>query len=139
MRRNALILMSVLFAVALVVGAQAQSKDKDKGAGFVGTWAGSWTGGSEGTLEFTISKDQDGKLAGSITASPASGDTFTAAFKTVAVEGGQLTATFDSPDGGAEATMTGGIEAAGPKGAYSLKEKTQGQVVETGTWTAKKK
>ncbi|HEX6737450.1 MAG TPA: hypothetical protein VF310_04155 [Vicinamibacteria bacterium] len=136
MRRNTMILVSLL-AVGLVAGAQAQSKDK--GEGFVGSWTGSWTGGSDGTLEFTITKDKDGKLGGSITPSPASGDTFTASFKTVAIDDGKLTATFETPDGGAEATLTGGLDAGAAKGAYNLKEKSQGQVVETGTWSAKKK
>jgi hypothetical protein len=139
LRRIVGILVSVLLVAGMVAAAQAQSQSKDKADGFVGTWAGSWTGGSEGTLELTISKGADGRLGGSITPSPASGDTFTATFKTVSIAEGQLTATFDSPDGGAEATLTGGLEAGAAKGAYTLKEKSQGSVVETGTWTAKRK
>jgi hypothetical protein len=141
--------MVVAVLVMAAPGAGAQSKDKDakadkvvkaeKAEAFVGTWSGSWTGGSDGTLELTIAKGADGKLGGSITASPASSDTFTASFKTAAVEGGKLTATFDSPDGGAEATLIGELEAGVAKGAYTLKEKAQGSVVETGTWSAKKK
>ena len=142
MRRTCSVVVSLLVVFGLAPLAQAQAKgekaDKKTDA-FLGTWSGSWTGGSDGTLEMTISKGTDGKLAGSITPSPANGDSFTATFKSVAVEDQKLTATFDSPDGGAVATLTGTLEEGGAKGSYNLKEKSQGSVVETGTWTAKKK
>jgi len=140
LRKSLAVVVSSLVIVGLGQLAQAQAKDKDKKAdAFVGTWSGSWTGGSEGTLELTISKGTDGKLGGSITPSPNSGDSFTATLKTVVVEDKKLTATFDAPDGGAEATLTASLEEGGAKGSYTLKEKSQGSVVETGTWTAKKK
>ena len=142
MRKSLAVVVSSLMIVGLGQLAQAQAKGEkaDKKAdAFVGTWSGSWTGGSEGTLELTISKGTDGTLGGSITPSPANGDSFTATLKSVVVEDKKLTATFDSPDGGAEATLTGTLEDGGTKGSYTLKEKSQGSVVETGTWTAKKK
>jgi hypothetical protein len=137
LRRIVGIMVAGLLAAGMVAEGQAQSKDK--GEAFVGSWAGKWTGGSEGALELTISK-ADGKLAGSITGTPSSGNPFTASFKTVAVEGGTLTATFDvPPDGGPEATLTATLEGGDAKGAYTLKEKAQGSVVETGTWSASRK
>lgn len=138
MRRTGPVVLSLLVVFGLAPLAQAQAKDK-KADGFLGTWSGSWTGGSEGSLELTISKGADGKLAGSITPSPSNGDSFTATFTSVTVEDQKLTATFDSPDGGAEATLTGTLGEGAAQGAYSLKEKSQGSVVETGSWTARKK
>jgi len=138
LRRTLSVVVSLLVVFGLGQLAQAQSKDK-KADAFLGTWSGSWTGGSDGILELTISKGADGTLGGSITPSPSHGDSFTATFKSVVVEDQKLTATFDSPDGGAEATLTGTLEEGAAKGAYTLKEKSQGSVVETGTWTAKKK
>ena len=133
-------ILSVVALLAVVgLAGQAQAGSDKKGDGFVGTWSGTWTGGSEGSFEMTISKGTDGKLGGSITPSPVSGETYTSSFRTVEVEDKTLKATFDSPDGAAEASITGTLDGATAKGTYSLKEKSQGTVVETGTWSVKKK
>jgi hypothetical protein len=130
-----------IVALLVVIGmgrVHAAEADK-KGDAFLGAWSGTWTGGSDGSFEMTISKGTDGKLAGSITPSPNNGETYSADFQTVVVEDQKLTATFDSPDGAAVVTMTGALEGGAAKGTYGVREKQQGTEVESGTWTVKKK
>ena len=105
----------------------------------VGTWAGTWTGGSTGKFEMTIKKDADGKLSGTLTAQPDQGDGYTTSFKSVAVSGAKLTAKFDSPEGDAEGSLEGTLDGKTLKGSYIIKEKAQGSEVETGNWTTTKK
>jgi hypothetical protein len=111
---------------------------KDDSA-YLGTWSGTWTGGSAGRFEMTISRDASGKLSGSITPSPENGAPYTASFQSLVVENGKLTAAFQPPDGEVRVTMAGTLEGVGCKGTYDVLDRSQGSVVESGSWTAKKK
>ena len=130
--------LTALLLLAGAAGLVAAAPDK-KADAFLGTWSGTWTGGSEGALDMTLSKGADGKLAGSITASPNAGEAFTAEFKSVTIEGQAVTATFEMPDGAAVGTLTGTFADGAGKGTYTLREKQQGTEVETGAWSVKKK
>ena len=105
----------------------------------VGTWTGNWTGGSSGALEIVISKGSDGKLTGSITASPSGGDPYTSKFKSFSVTGNKMMAKLEDPEGEVEISIEATIESSAMKGTYSVRSKEQGQDIESGTWAANKK
>jgi hypothetical protein len=139
-KRLQLSLLAILFiaGVALLSAQEATAKSDDSDA-FVGSWEGTWTGGSAGTFGVTISKGAGGKLSGSISPKPDQGDGYTAAFKTVEVISGKLTAKFDDPNGEAEITLVGSVTGKSAKGTYSVKQKGDGSEVDTGSWTLTKK
>jgi hypothetical protein len=118
--------------VALANQEETPSAKDDRA--YLGTWSGTWTGGSAGRFEMTISRDASGKLSGSITPSP-----YAASFQSLVVENGKLTAAFQPPDGEVRVTMAGTLEGVGCKGTYDVLDRSQGSVVESGSWTAKKK
>jgi len=128
--------MRRLLPVVMLVAAAGLGQDD---SAYLGTWSGTWTGGSAGRFEMTISRDASGKLSGSITPSPENGATYTASFQSLAVENGKLTAAFRPPDGEVGVTLAGTVEGAECKGTYDVLDRNQGSVVESGSWTAKKK
>jgi hypothetical protein len=136
--RFIVLLVAVAGLVPFARATQKEAKGADDSA-FLGTWSGTWTGGSGGTFEMTVSKDASGKLSGSITPSPNNGSPYTSPFRSVVVENGTLTATFDPPDGEVRVTLTATVEGGASKGTYEVYDKNQGGGVESGTWTAKKK
>ena len=135
---SVVLLVAVAGLVPLAHANPQEAKDGDDSP-FLGTWAGTWTGGSSGTFEMTVAKDANGKLSGRISPTPEGGGPYTAAFRSVVVEGGKLTATFDPPDGEVRVTLTATVEGATSKGTYEVYDKNQGGGVESGSWTAKKK
>ena len=141
MRRQFLYSLLVVVMVACFSYArQAESKKTSTdGAAAVGTWSGSWQGGSNGKFEMTITRAPDGKLAGTLTAHPTEGDGYTTTFKSVDVTGGKLTVKLADPDDEVEITITGALDPAAMKGSYSVRSKGQGEEVDGGTWEAKKK
>ena len=130
------VVMVACFSYARQVEGKKTSSDS---AAVVGTWSGSWQGGSTGKFEMTISKGADGKLTGSLTAHPADGDGYTAGFKSVDVSGGKLIVKLSDPDDEVEITIQGALDPAAMKGSYSVRSKGQGEEVDGGTWEAKKK
>ena len=133
----------VLLVAAAGLGSLALSNQKEttgaNESAFLGTWSGTWTGGSAGRFEMTISRDASGKLSGSITPSPENGATYTSSFQSLVVENGKLTASFRPPDGEVGVTMAGTVEGAECRGTYDVLDRSQGSVVESGSWTARKK
>jgi hypothetical protein len=133
-----LLTILVLAGATLLVVPDASARPDD-GDAFVGTWEGTWTGGSSGKLEMTISKGAGGKLSGSISPKPDQGDGYTVPFKTVEVVSGKLTTKCEDPNGEVEITLTGSAEGKSVKGTYNVRQKGDGSEVESGTWTATKK
>jgi hypothetical protein len=124
--------------IVLIFGcfAYAQSKSENDP---VGTWSGTWSGGSTGKFEMTITKDANGKLSATLTAKPDEGDGFTGPFKSVEANGPKLTMKFEAPDGESEATLQAVIEGSTLKGDYSIRAKANGEEVDKGTFTASRK
>jgi len=118
---------------------QAESKKTPGDNSVVGTWIGSWEGGNTGKFEMTIAKGPDGKLSGSLTASPTDGDGYTVKLKSVDVSGGKLTVKVEDTEGEVEITIEGVPDATAMKGSFSVRSKAQGEQVDAGTWQAKKK
>ena len=132
-------LLVVLLAACFSYARQAEGRKASTDSAAVGSWSGSWEGGSTGKFEMTISKGAGGKLGGSITASPADGTGYTVQFKSVDVSGGKLTVKLEDPDGEVEITIEGALDPAAMKGSYSVRSKAQGDRVDGGAWQAKKK
>jgi hypothetical protein len=124
--------------VAFLATREAAARPDDSNA-FVGTWDGSWSGGGNGKFGMTISKGAAGKLSGSISPTPDSGDGYTATFKSVEVTAGKLTAKFEDPNGESDITLTGSAEGKSAKGTYSVRLKGDGTEADSGSWTATRK
>lgn len=133
---------SLLVAIAgfahLAGAQQKETKKAPDAKAFLATWSGTWMGGAGGKFEMKFEKDAKGNLGGSISPTPNDGAAYTVPFKSVVLESGKLTATFEPPDGQAEVTMTATVAGAAGKGEYNVRDK-QGTDVETGSWTAKRK
>src|SRR5262245_15772877 len=132
-----LIVMLSLLCFFLAGLAQAQRTAGEKN--LLGAWTGSWTGGSNGSFEMTITKGGDGKLGGSVTPKPEGGESYTVSLKSVALEDGKVTIKMDDPNGEVEITLAATLDGAALKGTYSLRVKADGDEVETGKITERKK
>ena len=132
-----------LFVIVLLTcvsyARQAEARKASGNSEVLGTWSGTWEGGSTGKFEMTITKGADGKLTGSLSAHPEGGDGYTTSFKSVDVSGGKLTVTLEDPQGEVRITLEGSLDQTAMKGGYSVRTKAQGEEVEGGTWQAKKK
>ena len=135
MRRRTLV---SLIALLLCVGclAHAQSKSANDPAGI---WSGTWTGGSTGKFEMTITKGADGKLSATMTSHPDQGESSTWQSTLVEANGEKLTMKVDSADGGAEGTLHGVIEGSSITGDYSVRAKASGEETDKGTFTGTRK
>jgi hypothetical protein len=133
-----------LSAVLLIAGVAVFAIDQasaspDTNAAFIGTWQGTWSGDSSGKFEMTITQRAGSKLSGSISPKPDDGDGYTAAFTSVEIASGKLSAKWDDPGGEVEITVTGSAEGTTAKGTYAVKQKSDGTQVDSGSWTATKK
>ena len=105
--------LSLMLAALLVsTGVAAQQAQQQKPApasglekALIGTWNGSWTGGSSGTVTFTFVRGTDGKLGGSAAPQPNDGQGYTTTFTSVVVADDKVTMKMLTPDGGAEITV----------------------------------
>jgi hypothetical protein len=136
MRKSLFVVLSLL-CFCLAVMAQTQQAASEKN--LVGAWAGTWTGGSNGSFEMTITKDADGKLGGSITPKPEGGETYTASFKSVTLADGKVTIKLADPSDEAEITLEAAFDGSALKGTYLVRVKADGNEVDRGTITASKK
>ena len=134
------VLSSLLVATAVAAQTQQQKPAPPTAAekALIGTWSGSWTGGSSGTVTFTFVKGTDGKLGGSAAPQPSDGQGYTTAFTSVVVAGDKVTMKMSTPDGGAEITVEATYAGGDMKGTYAVKG-GDGSEVESGTIVAKKK
>ena len=90
---------------------------------FAGVWAGTYDGAASGTMEMVLEKGQDGALTGKVNV-VSDGGNYSADFKSIAVDGSKVTATYDFPlDPSAEVIMTATFESAAAKGTWSLRPK----------------
>ena len=111
----------------------------DDGAALVGTWQGAWTGDGAGKFDMTIAKNSAGKLSGSITPKPDDGEAYTAEFKSFETAAGKFTAKFDDPGGEIDIVLIGSAEGKTARGTYTVRQKSDGSRVDSGTWTATRK
>jgi hypothetical protein len=115
-----------LILLALVVSfarphAQSATAAEDR---VIGTWSGSYTGDGSGTYTMTIARDANKKLGGSLTNTGEGGETFTATFKTVTVDGPKLSITYPTPGGeGGEIRLEATIDKTALTGAWKVVER----------------
>jgi hypothetical protein len=133
-------LLAILLVAGLLsfAGSATLARPDDSDA-FIGTWEGSWSGGSSGNVGMTFAKGAGGKLSGTISPKPEQGDGYTVPFKCIEVSGGKLTVKFEDPGGEVEITLVGTVEGKSAKGTYSVKPKGQDDAVDSGTWTVTRK
>jgi len=134
---KSLFVMLSLLCFCLMGVAQTQQTPSEKN--LVGAWTGSWSGGSSGSFEMTITKDADGKLGGSITPKPEGGESYTASFKSVALVDAKITMKLADPNDEAEITLEATLDGSALKGTYLVRVKADGNEVDRGTITANKK
>lgn len=140
LRKLKISLSAVLLIAGMAVFAIGPvSASGDANAAFIGTWQGTWSGDSSGKFEMTITQGAGNKLSGSISPKPDDGEAYTAEFKSVEIASGKLSAKLDDPGGEIEITLTGSAEGTTAKGTYTVKQKSDGTQVESGSWTATKK
>ncbi len=132
--RKSLFVMLSLICFCLAVEAQTAG-DKN----LVGAWTGTWTGGSNGTFEMTVTKEADGKLSGKITPKPEGGESYTVPFNSVAMAESKVTLKLSDPNGEAEITLELTLDGTAMKGKYSVRIKADGNEVDTGAITANRK
>jgi hypothetical protein len=136
MRKRLIVLLSLLcFCLSGLTYARHTADEKN----LVGAWAGSWTGGSNGTFELTVTKDASGKLGGNITPKPEGGDSYTSTFKSVVVADNKVTMKLADPNEEAEITLEATLDGTTLKGTYVVRIKADGNEVDRGTITANKK
>jgi hypothetical protein len=140
MRQSVSITLAVLFILCICSRATAERFQASADKQFIGAWAGSWEGGGgSGKIEVTIAKDDAGKFTGKVAVSTDGGD-YTADFKSLAFEGNKMTAKYDFPfDEQGEVVLTATFESASLKGSWSLRSKSDGNEMISGTWTATRK
>jgi|SRR5262245_47779765 len=136
MRKSLFVVLSLL-CFCLAVLAQTQQADSEKN--LVGAWAGTWTGGSNGSFEMTITKDTQGKLGGSVTPKPEGGESYTVSFKSVTLADGKVTIKLSDPNDEAEITLEATLDGSALKGTYLVRVKADGNEVDRGAITANKK
>jgi hypothetical protein len=129
----AVFLLSAAVRSTVLPAAEASSNEE-----YVGVWSGTWEGAGSGGFELTIEKGKDGSLAGrvSVTGEP----TYKATLKTLSFDGPKMTGSYDfPPDTAAEVMLAATFESSSAKGAWSVREKANGNEVASGTWAVAKK
>ena len=136
MRKSLFVVLSLLcFCLAVLAQTQQAASEKN----LVGAWAGTWTGGSNGSFEMTITKDTQGKLGGSVTPKPEGGESYTVSFKSVELADGKVTMKLSDPGDEAEITLEATLDGSALKETYLVRIKADGNEVDRGTITANKK
>jgi hypothetical protein len=129
-----------LILLALVVSfvrphAQTATAADDR---VIGTWSGSYAGDGSGTYTMTIARDAAKKLGGSLTNKNEGGESFTATFSTVVVDGPKLSIAYPTPGGEAgEVQLEATIDKTALTGAWKVVDGAK-NVVQTGTFTGTK-
>jgi hypothetical protein len=105
---------------------------------YLGTWTGTWAGlGQSGAFELTLEKGTEGPTGKVVvTGEPA----YSAATKTLKIDGNKLTASYDfPPDPSLEVVLAAAFEGDTLKGTWIARTRADGGEVASGTWTVKKK
>jgi len=136
MRKSFFVVLSLLcFCFMGLVQARQAASEKN----LLGTWAGTWTGGSTGSFEMTITKSADGKLGGSISPKPDGQEGYTVPFASAAFADGKATLKLQDPGGEAEITLVVSADGSALTGTYSVRIKADGNEVDQGAIKATKK
>jgi hypothetical protein len=130
-------LMIIPFFTFCLLAAAGQKDASDNK--LIGKWAGIWGGGSSGKFEMTVSKNSEGKLAATLIATPDQGQPNTMVAKSVEQTAENIKIIFEGGGGEVDVLLVGTLDGQDLKGSYSVRNKPQGEEVESGTWSAAKK
>jgi hypothetical protein len=134
---RSLFVISLMFCFCLAgLGQIALATDEKD---LVGTWGGTWNGGSKGTFELTITKDSSGKLGGTLTSKPEGVEGYTASLNSVALADDKVTIKISGPNNDVDITLEISIAGSTFNGKYTIHTKAENYEVEQGTLTASKK
>ena len=136
MRKTALTILGLIVFCAAAAG-QAPQKATEKD--LIGTWTGKYAGGTTGAFEMTITKDAEGKLAGSVSPKPDAGDPYTTPFTAIQFVDGKAMMKCLDPPGEVEITLEATIEGSTIKGEYVVRARADGSEAERGTFTGTRK
>lgn len=129
-----LILLALVAFVARPVAQGAGAAEEHA----IGVWSGAYTGDGSGKYSMTIARDAAKKLGGSLTNTNENGESFSATFKTIKVDGPKLTAAYDAPGGeGGEVQIEATLDKGSLTGAWKVVD-TGKNVVQSGTFTGTK-
>ncbi len=134
MRKSFFVMLFCFCLMGLTLAHQAANEKN-----LLGTWAGTWTGGSNGSFELTLTKAADGKLGGSISPKPDGGESYTVPFTSAVFADGKATLKLQDPAGEAEITLVVSADSSALTGTYSVRIKADGNEVDQGTVKATKK
>lgn len=134
MRKSFFVLLFCFCLMGLALAHQAASEKN-----LLGTWSGTWAGGSGGSFELTLTKAADGKLGGSISPKPDGGESYTVPFTSAVFADGKATLKLQDPAGEAEITLVVSADSSALTGTYSVRIKADGNEVDQGTVKATKK
>ena len=129
-----------LILLALVVSLATPFAQSDAAAenNAIGVWTGTYTGDGSGKYTMTIQRDAAKKLGGSVTSTDETGESDTATFKTVVVNGPKLSITYPTPDGdGGEVQLEATLDKSSLTGAWKVLDSVK-NVVQSGTFTGTK-
>lgn len=136
MRKTFFVLVGLaLFSAAGAAQTPQKATEKD----LIGTWTGRYTGASSGAFEFTITRDAEGKLGGSVSPKPDDGEPYTTPFNSIKFADGKATMTCFDPAGNIEITLEATPEGSSIKGTYVVRARADGSEAERGTFTGTKK
>ncbi len=139
MRKPSFVLLAILTIAVICSAAHPASGQPAAGEQLLGTWSGTWDGaGSGGGFELTFEREKEGPVTGkvSVTGEP----TYKAALKTLSFDGKKMTATYDfTPDDAAEVILAASFDRNTASGTWSLREKSTGNEVASGSWKVTRK
>jgi hypothetical protein len=126
-------LHAVALLALLMIPSLAPAAPEDAAARFGGTWSGTYAGDAYGTLVLTLTPADDDKHTGSMRVT-GDGGGYSAEFKTLTLEAGKMSATFDIPGGGGDVSLEGTFEGDTVTGTWSHRNPNGGSA--SGTWKA---
>jgi len=129
-----------LFAIALSVGLGALHAQSPSSGDVVGTWSGTYSGEASGKYTMVFSRDAAGKFGGTVEATADAGNSYTATFKSVVVDGKTVKMAYDDPENAtAEVQLEATVDGSSMTGTWKSVDTAAKSVVASGTLTGSKR
>lgn len=115
-----LILFLFIGAATYSLVAQDSAKKLSPSERFGGTWSGSFDGDISGKFEMSIMPaGANSKHTGKVIVTPDEGDSYTASFKSLTLEGDKLVGKYDDPSGNGEVMLEGTSDGKAASGTWT--------------------
>ena len=129
-----------LLAIALTVGLSALHAQSSPSGDVVGTWSGTYSGDASGKYTMVFSRDADRKIGGTVEATADAGNSFTATFKSVVVDGKTVKMAYDDPESATvEVQLEATVDGSSMTGTWKSVDTGAKSVVASGTFTGSKR